>query len=71
MTCMERFTAIHPLIGKACALAEAMDLTCKKNWSKVEFESDLLVPCKEVLEDGIPSYKAYSFVGGENSVWAE
>ncbi|KAB1224475.1 hypothetical protein CJ030_MR2G016364 [Morella rubra] len=53
---------MDPLVGEACVLAEAMDLACRKKWLREEFECDSLVICKEVLEDGNPSWLVAAMV---------
>lgn len=58
----ERFVAIDPLVGEACALVEATDLARKMKWSRVEFECNSLVLCKEIVEDGSPSWPIASLV---------
>ncbi|KAB1226388.1 hypothetical protein CJ030_MR1G004841 [Morella rubra] len=44
---------MDPLVGEAFALAEAVALAKRKNWTWVIFESDLLVPCREVNSDAL------------------
>lgn len=49
MVYTECLVTIDPVVGEAFALAEAVSLARRLNWTNVPFECDSLLLCKDVF----------------------